>query len=247
VIYAIFVFSAVKNELACKAMFMNILTETIDFKKVRQFIAEGCKVSLMIRHSERPPIVPGDTTFGHSLALTPRGEAMAREAGQLLSGHRDACFLSSPMRRCQLTAKMFAEGMGCAGVPVLEEPILGLKNFYYDDIEKLPAEMMRRGYIHYMLDYLRTGSALYSHDVAVATPKMVEWLKAKTTQQLTVLVSHDIFIAALLAGVKAKSYTAGNWVGYLQGAALVATPQHQWLLMPCVPSLEDLQSMPFHQ
>lgn len=228
-------------------MLTKILTETIDFKKVRQFIAEGCKVSIMIRHSERPPIVPGDTTFGHALALTSRGEAMAREVGQLLSGHSDVRFLSSPMKRCMMTAKMFAEGLGCAGVPVLEEPILGLKNFYYDDIEKLPEEMMRRGYIHYMLDYLRTGSAPYSHDVAVATPKMVEWLKAMTTQQLTVLVSHDIFIAALLAGVKAKSYTAENWVGYLQGAALILTPQQDWLLMPCVPSLEGLQSMPFHQ
>ncbi len=226
---------------------MNILTETIDFKKIRQFLAEGCKVSLLIRHSERPPIVPGDTTFGHALALTPRGEAMAREAGQLLSGHADVRFLSSPMMRCQLTAKMFAEGIGCSEATVVEEPILGLKNFYYDDIEKLPAEMMRRGYINYMLDYLHTGSALYSHDVAVATPKMVAWLKAKTTQQLTVLVSHDIFIAALLAGVKAKSYTAEDWIGYLQGAALVMTPQQEWLLMPCVPSLESLQAMPFHQ
>jgi broad specificity phosphatase PhoE len=226
---------------------MQILTETVDFKRVRQFIAEGCKVSLLIRHSERPPIIPGDTTFGHALALTPRGEAMAREAGQLLSGHEGVRFLSSPMMRCQLTAKMFAEGMGCAEATVVEEPILGLKNFYYDDIEKLPEEMMRRGYIHYMLDYLRTGSALYSHDVAVATPKMVAWLQEKTVSQLTVLVSHDIFIAALLAGVKAKSFTAEHWVGYLQGAALVSTPQHQWLLMPCVPSLEGLQSMPFHQ
>jgi hypothetical protein len=137
--------------------------------------------------------------------------------------------------------------MGFAGATVVEERILGINNFYYDDIEKLPGEMMRRGYIHYMLDYLRTGSGIYSHDIAVATPKMVAWLKEKTVQQLTILISHDIFIAALLVGVKAKSFTAEDWVGYLQGAALVVTPRQEWLLMPCVPSLEGFQPMPFFQ
>lgn len=226
---------------------MHIYTETIDFKRVRQFLVEGCKVSLLIRHSERPPIIPGDTTFGHALGLTPQGETMAREAGVLLAGDYDARFLSSPMRRCQLTARYVAEGMGFVNPMVVEEPILGLKNFYYDDIEKLPGEMKRRGYIHYMLDYLRTGSAPYSHDVAVATPKMVAWMQEQTQQQLTVLVSHDIFIAALLAGVQARSFSAENWLGYLQGAVLVATPQQEWMLMPCVPSLEGLQALPFHQ
>jgi broad specificity phosphatase PhoE len=246
-IFVIFVFSVVKNKVLCKAIFMKVLTETIDFKRIKQFLAEGCKVSLLIRHSERPTIVPGDMTFGHALGLTPQGEAMAREAGTLLAGDYDVRFLSSPMRRCQLTAKYVAEGMGCVNPEVVEEPILGLKSFYYDDIEKLPGEMKRRGYINYMLDYLGTGSAPYSHDVCIATPKMVAWLQEQTTQQVTVLVSHDIFIAALLVGVQARSFTADDWLWYLQGAALILTPQQEWCLMPCVPSLEGLQDRPFHQ
>jgi hypothetical protein len=98
-----------------------------------------------------------------------------------------------------------------------------------------------------MLDYLRTGSALYSHDVSVATPKMVEWMKTMTSQQLNMLVSHDIFVAALLAGVKAKTYTADNWVGYLHSAALVCTPGQEWLIYPCVPMLDEDQQAPFVQ
>jgi broad specificity phosphatase PhoE len=226
---------------------MQVYKETIDFKSVKQFLAEGCKVSLLIRHSERPPIVPGDTTFGHALALTPQGEVMAREAGAGLCGFEDVRFLSSPMMRCMMTAKYFGEGMGVKCPEVVEEATLGLKNFYYDDIEKLPGEMMRRGYINYMLDYLTTGSAPYSHDVAVATPKMVAWLQEQTTTPLTVMVSHDIFIAALLTGVRARHFTAGDWLWYLQGAALILTPGQEWLLMPYVPALEGLQAMPFHQ
>jgi broad specificity phosphatase PhoE len=223
---------------------MNVFTETIDFKRIKQFLAEGCKVSLLIRHSERPTITPGDTTFGHSLALTLRGEAMAREAGRLLAGPYDVRFLSSPMVRCQMTAACLAESMGCSGAEVMDEPILGLRNFYYDNIDKLPSEMMRCGYIQYMLDYLRTGSALYSHDVAVATPQMVAWLQRMTTQQLNVLVSHDIFVAALLAGIQARTYTADNWVGFLHSAAVICTPERDWLFYPCVPSLivEDATS-----
>jgi broad specificity phosphatase PhoE len=216
---------------------MKVFTETIDFKRIKQFLAEGCKVSLLIRHSERPAITPGDTTFGHSLALTPRGEQMAKAAGRLLAGPYDVRFLSSPMVRCQMTAGCLAEGMGCAGAEVIDEPILGLKNFYYDEAEKLPGEMMRRGYIHYMLDYLRTGSALYSHDVAVATPQMVDWMQRMTTRQLNVFVSHDIFVAALLAGIKARTYTAENWVGFLHSAAVICTVEQDWLFYPCAPSL----------
>lgn len=226
---------------------MKVYTETIDFKRIKQFLAEGCKVSLLIRHSERPAITPGDTTFGHSLALTPRGEAMSRAAGRLLAGPYDVRFLSSPMVRCQMTAACLAEGMGCAEAEVVDEPILGLKNFYYDNIDELPGEMMRRGYIQYMLDYLRTGSALYSHDVAVATPQMVAWLQRMTTRQLNVLVSHDIFVAALLAGIKARTYTAENWVGFLHSAAVINTLGGGWLFYPCVPSLDAEDNTAFVQ
>ena len=228
-------------------MLMKVFTETIDFKRIKQFLAEGSKVSLLIRHSERPAITPGDTTFGHTLALTPRGEAMARAAGRLLAGLHDARFLSSPMVRCQMTAACLAEEMGYAGVEVMDEPILGLKNFYYDDIDKLPGEMMRCGYIQYMLDYLRTGSALYSHDVAVATPQMVAWMQHMTTQQLNVLVSHDIFVAALLAGIEARTYTAENWVGFLHSAAVICTQERDWLFYPCVPSLDVEDTTAFVQ
>jgi broad specificity phosphatase PhoE len=226
---------------------MKVLTETIDFGRVKAFLAEGCKVSLLIRHSERPPIIPGDTTFGHALKLTPLGEQMARDAGRLLAGPYEVRFLSSPMVRCHMTTAFLAEGMGYADAEVTDEPILGLQNFYYDEIDKLPGEMMRRGYIQYMLEYLQTGSARYSHDMHVATPKMVDWLKQMTVQQLNVLVSHDIFVAALLAGVKAQTYTAENWVGYLQGAALIKTPSQEWLISPCVPSLTRQQQAAFSQ
>lgn len=226
---------------------MNVYTETIDFEQVKRFLGEGAKISMLIRHSERPPITPGDTSFGQTLALTPRGEEMAREAGRLLAGPYDVRYLTSPMVRCQMTASCLAEGMGRGGDPIVDEPILGLKNFYYDDVEKLPAEMMRRGYIDYMLDYLRTGSALYSHDVAVATPKMVAWMQQATASQLNILVSHDIFVAALLAGVKARSYTAQNWVGYLHSAVFVQTSIGAWCCYPCVPSLAKTEYSPFHQ
>jgi broad specificity phosphatase PhoE len=226
---------------------MKVFTETIDFKRIKHFLEDGSKVSLLIRHSERPAITPGDTTFGHSLALTPRGEQMAKAAGRLLAGPYDVRFLSSPMVRCQMTASCLAEGMGRAGVEVIDEPILGLQNFYYDNIDKLPGEMMRRGYIQYMLDYLRTGSALYSHDVAVATPQMLAWMQRMTTQQLNMLVSHDIFVAAFLAGIQARSYTAETWVGFLHSAALICTLEKEWFVYPCVPSLHGEDNTAFVQ
>jgi len=224
---------------------MQVFEETIDWRGVAGLLGQGCRVSLFVRHSERPPIDPADTGFGQALALTPDGAALARRAGAFLAGCTDVRFAASPMVRCRMTAQCIAEGMGLAGAPVADEPTLGLDNFYYEDAGKLQAAMRARGYLAFMLEYLRTGVAPYSRPLDVATVQMVAWLKGATVRPLNVLVSHDIFVAALLTGLKARAYTADDWVGFIHGAAIVHAPDGGWRCWPCVPELAAAQGMAF--
>jgi len=214
---------------------MQAFDETIDFHRVADLLRQGYRVSLFIRHSERPPIDPNDKTFGQALPLTPQGIAFARDAGKRLAGFGDVRFAASPMVRCRVTAQCIAEGMGLPDAPVTDEPRLGLGCFYYEDPENLQDLMRQQGYLSFMLDYFRNGVAPYSRPLDVATGQMTAWLKDATTRQLNVLVSHDIFIAALLTGLKVRTYSADNWVGFVHGAAIINAPDGSWRCYPCVP------------
>ena len=224
---------------------MQVFEETIDFLHVVKLLRGGGRVSLFLRHSERPPIDPNDREFGRTLPLTPQGITLARDAGKHLAGFTDVRFAASPMVRCRMTAQCIAEGMGLSDVPVTDEPRLGLGCFYYEDPENLQRIMRQQGYLPFMLEYLRTGVAPYSRPIDVATELMTVWLKEATVRPLNVLISHDIFVASLLTGLKIRTYTAENWVGFVHGAAIVKMPNGDWHCHPCVPELATAESMSF--
>jgi broad specificity phosphatase PhoE len=224
---------------------MQVSEETIDFSEVAQLLRKGGRVSLFLRHSERPPIAPDDRTFGQTLALTPRGVELAHDAGKHLAGFTDVRFAASPMVRCRMTAQCIAEGMGLANVSVADEPRLGLGCFYYEDPVNLQDEMRQQGYLSFMLEYLRKGVAPYSHPIDVATEQMAAWLKDATVRSLNVLISHDIFVASFLTGLKVRTYTAENWVGFVHGAVIVNMPDRGWWCYPCVPEITATRDTSF--
>lgn len=223
---------------------MRTSPDTIDFAQVRSLLENGHRVALFIRHSERPAIRTDDKEFGRTLGLTPRGVDMARAAGTHLAGFRDVRFCASPMLRCQLTARHFAEGMGFADPVVEDAAPLGVRGFYYDDPYAVQDLMRQQGYMPYMLEYLRNGIAPHSRPIGPATEQTAEWLRCQTTAQLTVFVSHDIFIAAFLTGLNVRTYSAEDWVGFLHGAALICDPAASWACHACVPDLAGLHAPP---
>ncbi len=215
--------------------------DTIDFLHIRKALAKGCRVALFMRHSERPEIRSDDKDFGRFLGLTPHGIELARAAGQRFAGFRDVHFSASPMMRCQLTARYFAEGMGIADATVSDADVLGVRGFYYEDPYAVQNIMRQQGYMAYMQEYLRNGIAPYSCPIEPATAQTAEWLKQQTITQLGVYVSHDIFIASFLTGLKMRTFSAENWVGFLHGAALIQTPAQGWVCHACVPDLAESQ------
>jgi hypothetical protein len=218
---------------------MQTASELIDFAHIRARLDRGHRVALFIRHSERPAISAEDKEFGKHLGLTPLGVEMARSAGRCLAGFGNARFYASPMNRCRLTAHHFGEGMGIAAPAIVDADPLGVRGFYYEDPYKVQDLMRQQGYMAYMLDYLRNGTAPHSKPLGPATEQTAEWLRQQTTAQLGVYVSHDIFIAAFLTGLKMRTYSAEDWVGFLHGAALIHSPDTGWVCHACVPSLAE--------
>ena len=213
---------------------MNISSTNLTFPELAKRLQPKTHMTLFIRHSERPPIDPNDHTFGKTLALTPKGESMAHAAGRSFAHIADVSFRASPMVRCHMTAHCFAQGMGIQAPAIADTPEIGTACVYYQDAASVQAEMRRHGYMPYMLNYLRTGSAPFSNPLDTATAAMTAWLRQNTHQTLNIMVSHDIFVAALLTGLNARQYTAERWVDYLHGAAFICEDD-TWHVHPCSP------------
>lgn len=224
---------------------MKTSTELIGFDDVRDWLRPERRAALFIRHSERPPLRQDDRRFGRHLGLTPHGIELARLAGARLAGISDTAFLSSPMKRCRLTARCLAEGMGQPDATVRDARRLGIHGYYYEDPVAVQAAMQQRGYMPYMLDYLRDGKAPHSRPIGPATEQTAAWLRRRARHALTLLVSHDIFIAAFLTGLRVRTYAADDWVGFLNGAALLHDPASGWTCHPCAPEGPTASSTPF--
>lgn len=213
---------------------MNISSTNLTFPELAARLGPTTRMTLFIRHSERPPIDPNDHTFGKTLTLTPNGERMAHAAGCHFAHIADVSFRASPMVRCHMTARCFAHGMGIQDPAIADTPEIGTACVYYQDATHVQAQMRLHGYMPYMLGYLHTGKAPFSNPLDTATDAMTAWLRENTHQTLNVMVSHDIFVAALLTGLKARHYTAERWVDYLHGVAFIYE-DNAWHVHPCSP------------
>ncbi len=229
-----------------KRMTMTLSSSLLDFGDVRAALGRGGRVALFIRHSERPPIRSDDKDFGRHLGLTPRGVAVAREAGAMLAGAPDVRLLASPMQRCRLTARHIAEGMGVPEPQVEDADPLGVRGFFYRDPYAVQEIMRQQGYMAYMLEYLKKGNALHSAPLMTAMEQTLEWMITQMTVPFVLFVSHDIFVAAILTALRLRSYTAEEWVGFLHGFALIQHGQDPWACHPCLPSHTEVDaSHPF--
>jgi hypothetical protein len=134
--------------------------------------------------------------------------------------------------------------MGFSDAKVENADPLGIRGFYYDDPYAVQNLMRQQGYMAYMLEYLRNGIAPFSRPIVPATLQTAKWLQGQSTSQLSVFVSHDIFIASFLTGLNIRTYSADDWVGFLHGAALVHSSDAGWSCHPCVPDLTELKAAP---
>lgn len=191
---------------------------------------------LLMRHAERPKIEENDPSFGQNLGLTEAGIRTAKLYGERLAGIKNCRYGASPMRRTRKTARLVAAGMGVEDADIFDAPKAGIRGLWVEDPDRLHASYRKESSAVYTDRYFRDGYAEGYHPISEGTARMFAWLtQTDFGGDCTVIVSHDVFIAAFLQGLGVRTFSSQNWVGYLQGAGLAQNHDGQWEAFYCVP------------
>ena len=207
--------------------------EKMPLVEMKDTLDNGGRVTLLIRHAERPPLDPSDLTFGASLSLTENGWRGAHDFGLMLANNllpKSVAFYASETFRTLQTACAMAMGLDLVGTgqsierKVRLAPFLGSESPFFGSVEKR-MELAAEGNYHERLnDYFRTGKQRGFKRLRRAAKKMERHLNALHDKDwpLVVAVTHDINVAAFLAarGV-VESFTDETWPDYLEAAAII--------------------------
>ena len=192
-------------------------------------------MTLLVRHAERPPLDPADKTFGASLPLTERGWSTARQFGGMLSytvRPQSVAFYASGTFRTVQTA--------CAMAIGLDEPkaghfvekkvrlseILGSESPFFGSTDERWVLIGEGKYHDRVNEYFRCGRMRGYRPLNQAVDELELALeRLHGDDRLVVAVTHDINVAAFLAGRGVTaSFTEETWPDYLDAAVVVRRP-----------------------
>lgn len=215
--------------------------------EIEAALKSGRRVTLLMRHAERPPLDPGDTTFGATLPITERGRQTARRFGMMLSHivspeQVRAC-ASSTLRTVQ-TALCILEGLHSGddaaddgrarppgaplAFPVDIAPFLGSDSPFFGSLDERMALIAEGHYRERLNEYYSVGEQKGYQPLAGATDRMEESLSSLTlpSHGLLLAVTHDVNVGCFLAGRKVvTSFTADTWPYYLDAAVILSSPK----------------------
>lgn len=193
---------------------------------VRRWLAEGCRVLLLVRHAERPKIDNEDKTFGGSLPLTAAGEEMSVAFGRLLAGASDDVQLrASPLRRTVMTAERIAEGMELKAVDIVQDARIGNGSAFIASELQVWELFRDGGFFEKMGEWMQQGHQYGFCDLAPACDAFEEYALSTFTGKLGIYTSHDVYVAAYLHGRGVKTdFCKENWPRFLDSAAIILAP-----------------------
>ena len=205
----------------------------LTWERVGEAVAAGGRVVALLRHAERPPLDPTDTSFGERLPITARGRAAARRLGRLLAGMVAPgslrLYVGNTLRTVQ-TAESIAAGLLGGRSMVLpampEDPVLGGGSPFFGSLPERMALIAEGRYRERLNDYYRTGGQRGYRPLALATDEMEARLidLAGPAPGLTLAVTHDVNVASFLAGRGVVAYFSRKlWPHYLDAAVIVAS------------------------
>ena len=178
-------------------------------------------VSLILRHAEREDIPPG--TFGVDVPLTTSGVASAERLGATLSGMRpQAKAIASPVPRCESTARAILRGgdwpeevvqdwrLGEPGPFVVDEEISGVLFLQIGILE-----IVRR-----QLSHVEPPTGMRATSEGVDLLLGLTATDLRSCGRLSIYVTHDAILAALVAHLYRLPVDDIGWPGYLDGLLL---------------------------
>lgn len=204
--------------------------------EIEAALKSGGRATLLMRHAERPPLDPGDTTFGATLPITERGRQTARRFGMMLSHivspEQVRAYASSTLRTVQ-TAQCILEGLCPEDSPQLNRdvrilPVLGSDSPFFGSLDERMALIAEGHYRERLNEYYSVGVQKGYQPLAGATDRMEESLDslALPSHGLLLAVTHDVNVGCFLAGRKVvTAFTADTWPYYLDAAVIQSSPE----------------------
>ena len=207
--------------------------EKMPLVEMKETLDNGGRVTLLIRHAERPPLDPNDKTFGASLSLTENGWRWAHNFGLMLANNllpKSVAFYASETFRTLQTACAMAMGLDLVSTgqsierKVRLAAFLGSEAPFFGSVEKRMALAAEGNYHDRLNDYFHSGKQRGFKSLKRAAKRMERHLDDLHEKEwpLVVAVTHDINVAAFLAarGV-VDAFSDETWPDYLDAAAMI--------------------------
>ena len=190
------------------------------------------RVIMLVRHAERPPLDPSDTTFGAHLPITEKGMSDALTFGGTLAHFvhaGDAAVFASETLRTIQTAhvihRCFVRQDELPSSEVRRCGYLGGKSPFFGSLDERMKLIAEGRYLDRLNEYYRVGTQLGYRPLASATDAFEDWLietSRMSGRPLTIAVTHDINVASFLAGRGVvTSFTNETWPHYLDAAVIM--------------------------
>ena len=207
--------------------------EKLPLVEMKEALDNGGRVTLLIRHAERPPLDPNDKTFGASLSLTENGWRWAQNFGLMLANSllpKSVAFYASETFRTLQTACAMAMGLdGVSTGQAIERKVrladfLGSESPFFGKVEERMALAAEGDYHDRLNHYFHSGRLRGFKPFVRAAKRMERCLDGlhEKCWPLVVAVTHDINVAAFLAarGV-VDSFSDETWPDYLDAAVII--------------------------
>lgn len=174
-------------------------------------------VCVLLRHSVRDELAPGDIGYAHPLNAL--GEALARRFGAALRG-RLRTVHSSPLQRCLETAELLRAAAGAEGA-VVEDRFLGDPGAYVVDAALARHNWETLGSAGIMARMAAGGPGLPGtrppdDGARILLAHMLD--TAAEVPGVHVFVTHDILLAITAARLVGPPRGGARWPRYLEGA-----------------------------
>jgi broad specificity phosphatase PhoE len=172
-------------------------------------------VAVLIRHSARGPLEPGDA--GYSVPLLPEGFALAGALGRIAAS-RVASLHSSPLLRCLQSAEALQIGAGTS-LTVQPNDGLGDPGVYVTRSAEAGATWREKGHEAVMAAIVANVQLPGLRPPRQAAQELTDYmLERADAPGLHFFFTHDSLVTATAAHALGASLTKADWPQYLEAA-----------------------------
>ncbi len=189
-------------------------------EKSWKLVPNGTAVKLLIRHSVRGPILPGE--YGNSVPLTSQGRSLAADFGKML-GNSVGTIFSSPVGRCVETGQSILKGCGKEHLNVLTDIILGNPGPIIENPSA--GKLFLENGSFWVIDQIMKGISLPGVASAKSgTDKMLNFIFRKKNQiecKTDIFITHDSILSPVIYFLMGYNrISKEDWPWMLEGAFL---------------------------